>query len=221
MFKLNLLILCCSVYALGAFAGGTYDDSIIAEDRSLDPLDKSMRADKHKRRSIADDSVIDLSASSQEKKNQVELSLHQINEELVQAKAAREEAERLLNEGTLIKRKRDEANSSLVVSTTPIQVINPIEVMGEQVAFDSAEPLTIFEIASALMPPNWEIRTDFHNNPEIDKRKYAFTSTKARDSAIRELLSEVSGARVTHQYMWDIVDKDGNPKPVLIISDKK
>lgn len=221
MFKFIISLPFLALLPFLAIAGGAYDDSVIATNPSLDPLERSMRENDKNYRSKAETRITDLSRTSPENNRQVEIKIGQINEELEAAQAARAEAERLREEGALIARKRSEAHKGHMTSKKAVQSINPIEVMSEQISFDSTEPLTIHQIVKSLMPPNWDVRTDFHNNPEIGKRRYSFTSTRARDLAIRSLLSEVSGTRVTHHYMWDLVDEHGNPKPVIIISDKK
>ncbi|MDQ2510444.1 hypothetical protein RBJ06_06890, partial [Pseudomonas aeruginosa] len=62
--------------------------------------------------------------------------------------------------------------------------------------------------------------TAFYNKPELETRRYEFISTDARDIALRKLTASVRDARVRYQYFWDLTDEQGNPSPMILITDR-
>ncbi len=229
-------------------ADGSYDDSYLSGGATVDAFDEAMRSDMKQHQDSGnvvymeaagpfvdlsrDKGVLKVEPSDALKREQKSLEmLKQAQAELkrareVRRRAEREEAERRRaddirsSEMELAARKRAEIIEGRARAQLARKTLDPVLVMTENVSMD-AQSATISEIASAIMPSNWEVRTDFHNKPDIEHRRYMFTTTQQRDVALRELLGSVTDARVTHQYMWDLVNEKGEPAPVLIISDRK
>ncbi len=79
---------------------------------------------------------------------------------------------------------------------------------------------TMEEIARGMMPAGWRVEVEFSNRPELADRRYQFISTDPRDLALRKLTSSVRDARVRFAYFWDLTDANGNPAPMLLITDR-
>ena len=100
-----------------------------------------------------------------------------------------------------------------------LERIDPTVVMNEPVSVDY-QAATLNEIIKGLMPQGWRVRMDFVRQPELESRRYQFTSTDPRDLAIRKLTSSIRDSRVTFQYFWDLKDAAGNPSPLILITDR-
>lgn len=245
--KAYLTAFCIAIISAGSLADGSYDDSYLSGDATIDAFEEAMRSNlakaENQQRVVymgeaaaeldlsRDQPVLDIKPSPAAEAEQRSLEmLKQAQVELNRAREVRRkaEAEEVMRrraddirstEIEMAARKRAEVIEGKARSRLAKRTLDPIAVMTENVSMD-AQSATIKDIARAIMPENWEIRTDFHNKPDIEHRRYMFTTTQQRDIALRQLLSSVSDARVTHQYMWDLVDEEGNPAPVLIISDR-
>lgn len=97
--------------------------------------------------------------------------------------------------------------------------IDPTVVLNEPVKAEY-QSATMEEIASGMMPQGWRIQVEFSNRPELAERRYQFISTDPRDLALRKLTASVRDARVRFAYFWDLTDSNGNPAPMLLITDR-
>ncbi|MCU9528119.1 hypothetical protein [Pseudomonas mosselii] len=100
-----------------------------------------------------------------------------------------------------------------------LERIDPTVVMNEPVTAEY-QAATIKEIVSGIMPNGWRVETDFHRKPELEIRRYQFVSTDARDLALRHLTASVRDAKVRYQYFWDLKDPQGNPSPMILLTDR-
>jgi hypothetical protein len=101
-----------------------------------------------------------------------------------------------------------------------LERIDPIKVMSEPVRAEY-HGATLKEIASGIMPVGWRVNTDFSEKPELENRRYEFVSTDGRDLALRRLTNSVRDAKVRFSYFWDLTDEQGNPSPMILITDRK
>lgn len=100
-----------------------------------------------------------------------------------------------------------------------LERIDPTVVLNEPVKAEY-QSATMEEIARGMMPQGWRIQVDFSNRPELAERRYQFISTDPRDLALRKLTSSVRDGRVRFAYFWDLTDSNGNPSPMLLITDR-
>ena len=100
-----------------------------------------------------------------------------------------------------------------------LERIDPTVVMNEPVTAEY-QAATIKEIVSGIMPTGWRVETDFNRKPELEIRRYQFVSTDARDLALRHLTASVRDAKVRYQYFWDLKDAQGNPSPMILLTDR-
>ncbi|WP_236043054.1 hypothetical protein [Pseudomonas arcuscaelestis] len=100
-----------------------------------------------------------------------------------------------------------------------LERIDPTVVMNEPVTAEY-QAATIKEIVSGIMPSGWRVQTDFNRKPELEIRRYQFVSTDARDLALRHLTASVRDAKVRYQYFWDLKDPEGNPSPMILLTDR-
>lgn len=100
-----------------------------------------------------------------------------------------------------------------------LERIDPTVVLNEPVKAEY-QSATMEEIARGLMPQGWRIQVEFSSRPELAERRYQFISTDPRDLALRKLTASVRDARVRFAYFWDLTDANGNPAPMLLITDR-
>lgn len=156
-----------------------------------------------------------------------------INQALALNDSAMVEASMMKTEGanqvSLIKQESQQilmmAESSAVAIETAakkrvqMERIDPTVVLNEPVKAEY-QSATMEEIASGMMPQGWRIQVEFSNRPELAERRYQFISTDPRDLALRKLTASVRDARVRFAYFWDLTDSNGNPAPMLLITDR-
>lgn len=156
-----------------------------------------------------------------------------INQALALNDSAMIEASMMKSEGAnqvaLIKQESQQilmmAESSAVAIETAakkriqMERIDPTVVLNEPVKAEY-QSATMEEIASGMMPQGWRIQVEFSNRPELAERRYQFISTDPRDLALRKLTASVRDARVRFAYFWDLTDSNGNPAPMLLITDR-
>ncbi|MGP0171092.1 hypothetical protein ACSVIJ_04340 [Pseudomonas sp. NCHU5208] len=115
-----------------------------------------------------------------------------------------------------------ESNAEVIESAAHKRVIleriDPTVVLNTPVSVEY-EAATLKEIVTGMMPEGWRVETDFRKHPELNTRRYQFISTDPRDLALRELTGSVRDARVRFKYFWDLKDAQGNPNPMIILSD--
>lgn len=100
-----------------------------------------------------------------------------------------------------------------------LERVDPTVVLNEPVKAEY-QSATMEEIARGLMPEGWRVEVEFSNRPELADRRYQFISTDPRDLALRKLTSSVRDSRVRFAYFWDLTDAQGNPAPMLLITDQ-
>ncbi|HDS1721529.1 TPA: hypothetical protein QEM58_000079 [Pseudomonas putida] len=115
-------------------------------------------------------------------------------------------------------------NSAVAIETAAkkrvqMERIDPTVVLNEPVKAEY-QSATMEEIARGMMPQGWRIQVEFSSKPELAERRYQFISTDPRDLALRKLTSSVRDARVRFAYFWDLTDSNGNPSPMLLITDR-
>ncbi|KZN20771.1 MULTISPECIES: hypothetical protein [Pseudomonas] len=115
-------------------------------------------------------------------------------------------------------------NSAVVIETAAkarvtLERVDPTVVLNEQVKVEY-QGATLKEIVTGIMPPGWRVKTDFTVKPELETRRYEFISTEARDIALRGLLSPIRDAKVRFAYFWDLQDENGNPAPMILLTDR-
>lgn len=156
-----------------------------------------------------------------------------INQALALNDSAMVEASMMKTEGAnqvaLIKQESKQilmmAESSAVAIETAakkrvqMERIDPTVVLNEPVKAEY-QSATMEEIASGMMPQGWRIQVEFSSRPELAERRYQFISTDPRDLALRKLTASVRDARVRFAYFWDLTDSNGNPAPMLLITDR-
>nr|WP_192963247.1 hypothetical protein [Pseudomonas fluorescens]CEK42027.1 hypothetical protein PQBR57_0074 [Pseudomonas fluorescens SBW25] len=115
-------------------------------------------------------------------------------------------------------------NSAVAIETAAkkrvqMERIDPTVVLNEPVKAEY-QSATMEQIARGMMPQGWRIQVEFSSRPELADRRYQFISTDPRDLALRKLTASVRDARVRFAYFWDLTDSDGNPAPMLLITDR-
>lgn len=115
-------------------------------------------------------------------------------------------------------------NSAVAIETAAkkrvqMERIDPTVVLNEPVKAEY-QSATMEEIARGMMPQGWRIQVEFSSRPELADRRYQFISTDPRDLALRKLTASVRDARVRFAYFWDLTDSNGNPAPMLLITDR-
>lgn len=100
-----------------------------------------------------------------------------------------------------------------------LERIDPTVVMNEPVTAEY-QAATLKEIVGRIMPNGWRVQTDFNRKPELETRTYQFVSTDARDLALRHLTASIRDAKVRYQYFWDLKDAQGNPSPMILLTDR-
>ena len=103
------------------------------------------------------------------------------------------------------------------------QTIIPALVMGEQISVTATgEKIgTLKEITKRIMPAGWTVNESYKEGSKLYKQHFEFITTDRRDSALRELYAGVDTDKVFFQYFWDLVDQDGYPAPVILITDHR
>lgn len=116
-----------------------------------------------------------------------------------------------------------ESNAELIETAARKRVtlerVDPTVVINGAVGVEY-QGATLKEIVEGMMPVGWRVKTAFYNKPELETRRFEFISTDARDIALRKLTSSVRDARVRYQYFWDLTDEQGNPSPMILITDR-
>lgn len=100
-----------------------------------------------------------------------------------------------------------------------LERIDPTFVLNEQVSVQY-QGATLKEIVIGIMPAGWDVQTDFTKRRELETRRYQFISTESRDVALWALTSEIRDARVRFKYFWDLKDPQGNPAPMILLTDR-
>lgn len=114
--------------------------------------------------------------------------------------------------------------SAVVIETAAkarvtLERVDPTVVLNEQVKVEY-QAATLKEIVTGIMPLGWRVKTDFSVRPELETRRYEFISTEARDIALRALTSTIRDAKVRFAYFWDLQDENGNPAPMILLTDR-
>lgn len=123
----------------------------------------------------------------------------QVAEEIVQT--AKADAERIMKDAEATQRKESTA-SPLVVKNAAVAV---------EIAAGTLE-----EIAIAIMPEGWRILVDV-KDPKVKERRFQYVTTKSREQALSDLLNSIG---MNHQYFFELVNDDGEPSPLLVISQR-
>jgi hypothetical protein len=100
-----------------------------------------------------------------------------------------------------------------------LERIDPTVVLNEQVKAEY-QAATMEEVAKGIMPQGWRVQVDFSGRPELAERRYQFISTDPRDLALRKLTGSARDAHIRFAYFWDLTDVNGNPSPMLLITDR-
>jgi hypothetical protein len=103
------------------------------------------------------------------------------------------------------------------------QTIIPAKVMNEQISVTATNENvgTLKEITKMIMPSSWIVNESYKEGSKLHTQRFEFMTTDRRDSALRSLYSGVETDKVRFKYFWDLVDKDGYPAPVILITDHK
>lgn len=172
-------------------------------------------------------------ASIQGQLDQIKEQERRINQALELNESAMAEASQLKAEGAnhvaMIKQESQQilmmAESSAVAiesaakKRVQLERIDPTVVLNEPVKAEY-QSATMEEIARGLMPAGWRVQVEFSNRPELADRRYQFISTDPRDLALRKLTTSVRDSRIRFAYFWDLTDANGNPAPMLLITDR-
>ena len=172
-------------------------------------------------------------ASIQGQLDQIKEQERRINQALELNESAMAEASQLKAEGAnhvaMIKQESQQilmmAESSAVAiesaakKRVQLERIDPTVVLNEPVKAEY-QSATMEEIARGLMPAGWRVQVEFSNRPELADRRYQFISTDPRDLALRKLTTSVRDSRIRFAYLWDLTDANGNPAPMLLITDR-
>lgn len=115
-------------------------------------------------------------------------------------------------------------NSAVVIETAAkarvtLERVDPTVVLNEQVKVEY-QGATLKEIVTGIMPLGWRVKTDFSVKPELETRRYEFISTESRDIALRGLTKTIRDAKVRFAYFWDLQDENGNPAPMILLTDR-
>jgi len=176
----------------------------------------------------------------EQQRNSIQEQLRQIQEQGKRIKQALELNDQAMAEASKLKQVGDQqvaliqqesqqilmmAESSAVAIETAalkrvqLERLDPTVVLNEPVKVEY-QSATMEQIATGLMPEGWRVEVEFSNRPELTERRYQFISTDPRDLALRKLTSSVRDARVRFAYFWDLTDANGNPSPMLLITDR-
>lgn len=122
-----------------------------------------------------------------------------VAEEIVQT--AKADAERIVNDAEAIQSKES--------------TVSPLVVKNAAVAVEIAAG-TLEEIAIAIMPEGWRILVDV-KDPKVKERRFQYVTTKSREQALSDLLNSIG---MNHQYFFELVNDEGEPSPLLVISQR-
>lgn len=100
-----------------------------------------------------------------------------------------------------------------------LERLDPTVVLNEAVKAEY-QGATLKEIVTGIMPIGWRVKTDFSVRPELEIRRYEFISTEPRDLALRRLTGSIRDAKVRFAYFWDLQDENGNPAPMILLTDR-
>lgn len=137
-------------------------------------------------------------------------------EQLADISQIHQESEQIL----MLAESSAEAIESAAQKRVTLERVDPTVVLNEPVTAEY-QGATIKEIVTGIMPVGWRVKTDFTVKPELENRRYEFVSTDARDLALRKLTSSIRDVKVSFAYFWDLTDEQGNPSPMIVITDNK
>jgi hypothetical protein len=172
-------------------------------------------------------------AAMQAQLTQVQEQVQKINTALKLNDSAMAEASMMKTDGaTEVARIKQESqqilmmaeNSAVAIQSAAkqkvqLERIDPSVVLNEQVKAEY-QAATMEEIARGIMPAGWRVQVEFSVRPELADRRYQFISTDPRDLALRKLTASARDARISFAYFWDLTDANGNPSPMLLITDR-
>lgn len=102
-----------------------------------------------------------------------------------------------------------------IAPLTPYE-LDPDFVRNQEVSVEFGSA-TIEEIATHLMPRGWRVRLSTADQ-EAHHAQYEFVSSDAREVALRKLLY---GTGLGYKMFFNLKDDQGNPSPLLVISEVK
>ena len=216
MQKSILVMMAFLVFSGASKAGQQYDDNTVRSGGGLTSFDRHMETLVGKPKP-SDTKVGNLNPGTSDALDQRNIKVHEINETLEEARKLKAEAQASMDEAEKIRmaRKRvyGDKNEELSLSD-----LNPREVLGAPVNIDTQDvPRGILEILRAMMPAGWEVRGDFHANPDIYDRRFSLLTTDSRSVAIKRFLSQVNGVKLKHKYFFDRIGDDGRHAPLLLV----
>lgn len=164
---------------------------------------------------------------------QVKQQESRINQALALNQSALSEASKLRDNGTNeVERVKKESQQILMMAESnavaiesaakkrvQLERLDPTVVLNETVKVEF-QASTMEQIARGIMPAGWRVEVEFSSRPELAERRYQFISTDPRDLALRKLTGSVRDSRVRFAYFWDLLDDQGNPSPMLLITDR-
>ncbi|EPL3136752.1 hypothetical protein NOX69_003498 [Pseudomonas aeruginosa] len=153
--------------------------------------------------------ALELNRAAQSKADQVQVA------QLTDIEQIRTESKQLL----MLAENNAEMIETAARKRVTLERVDPTVVINEPVEAEY-QGATLKEIVEGIMPVGWRVKTAFYNKPELETRRYEFISTDARDIALRKLTASVRDARVRYQYFWDLTDEQGNPSPMILITDR-
>jgi len=193
--------------ALTAARGEAERNLIAAQQTAIDA------AAKRKQDLLAQEAEIrkalDLNKAAQAKADQVQVA------QLTDIEQIRHESKQLL----MMAENNAEMIETAARKRVTLERVDPTVVINEPVEAEY-QGATLKEIVEGMMPVGWRVKTAFYNKPELETRRYEFISTDARDIALRKLTASVRDARVRYQYFWDLKDEQGNPSPMILLTDR-
>ncbi len=113
-----------------------------------------------------------------------------------------------------------EAIESAAHKRVTLERVDPTVVLNEPVTAEY-QGASLKEIVTGIMPVGWRVKTDFTVKPELESRRYEFVSTDSRDLALRKLTNSIRDVKVSFAYFWDLTDEQGNPSPMIVLTDSK
>lgn len=152
--------------------------------------------------------------------------LDDLKRQLIEARAAIIDAQRAAEDIVAIAKEDADRIRSSASNTNLVQgrdathkdsvgMVNPLVVKNAAVAVEMSAG-TLEEIAVAIMPEGWRILVDVVD-PKIKERRFQYVTTKSREQALSDLLSNIG---LSHQYFFELVDEEGLSSPLLVISQR-
>lgn len=161
-------------------------------------------------------STLSINTAVAESSGVTQEELDALKVQLIEAKSAVENAERVAED--IVQTAKADADRILQeanVTAGQANKIQPLVVKNAAVAVEISAG-TIEEIATAIMPEGWRILIDV-KDPKIKERRFQYVSTKAREQALSDLLNSID---MSHQYFFELLDSNGEPSPLLVISQR-